>query len=525
MLRGILFWGWSILFIICLTITPNIGHSKSNDSLPPGDELSNDQFGTDYVKKYLTKSIKVRVIRLCNDDGSDAGAPSLYYVNKGIEEANKVLYDNSGGNIVYHLDPETNLNECVHDSLANYDCHLNPDYFPGKNQVDITAADLENLTEADLNQDGEYDKYDIQHLCDTSKQGVRRKSIAYDHVGSLVVFVRGLEARRRVKYDEELGHWIFAYPSGGYSSCAGNLVVMNSGYWGNLLAHETGHYLCNPHTFSRNPKDKDHAAEQIVAVIDKYNLDPTDKEKVLIYTFDGDHWSKVDFLGDHRILDTPPDPRGGLWKSEFGNDLCLPENDLVSVYVSEHNQTYDLQPDRSLIMSYFKGCTALGQHFSPHQVERIELSLDNHRQHLVNKNVVDCYYGKYNGTDWEGMDHLAAFNKKAYYLNQCQTPPDLEALRGLADKKIYPKPSFTPDWSDPIKRIFLEDMENDEIQEEIDLDIEAQNYQAKNSFLLIENEFMPNDDVQNSKETITPEKNDFEAPSWFAQFLQGEDSL
>ncbi len=475
MFRGLQFLGGGLL-LCTLILTPGIGESKSNAGLSPGANLNSGPSGADITKKYLTRSIAVRVIKLCNDDGSDSGNPSAYYINKGIEEANEVLYENSGAKLLYHLDPETDLSTCVHDTMANYDCHLNPDYFPGKSQTEITAADLEGLTQKDLNQDGVFDKLDTQHLCDTSKQGIRRKNIAYDYVGSMAVFVRGLEARRRVKYDDDLGHWVFSYPSGGYSSCAGNLIVMNSGWWGNLLAHESGHYLCTPHTFSRTPTDTAHAADQIVAVTDKYDLDPTDHDKVLTYTFDGDHWSKIDFLGDHRIFDTPPDPKGTLWKSEFGDDLCLPQNDLVSVYVPELTQAYDLQPDRSLIMSYFKGCTALGQHFSPDQIDRIELALDHHRQHLVKQKVVDCYYGKYDGTDWTGLNHQQAFDKKDHYLSQCQSKPDLDALERLARKKFHPlpKPIPMPEWSDPLMRVTLQQMERNEIQEEIDLDVGAQ---------------------------------------------------
>ena len=469
--------GGGLLVVAALALIPGVGRTKSFDGVSPGFEPGHGPSAGDLAKKYLTRSIAVRVVRLCNDDGSDPGTISSYAVDQGIEEANAVLYDNSGANLVFHLDPETDLGTCVHDTAANYDCHLNPAYFPGKTQTEITEVDLANLTEKDLNGDGVYDKADVQHLCDTSKQGVRRKSIAYDSVGSMVVFVRGKQqARRRVKYDDDLGPWVFVYPSGGYSSCAGNLVVMNSGWWGNLLAHEAGHYFCNPHTFSRNPKDAAQAADQIAAVVDKYDLDPSDHEKVLIYSFDGDHWSKVDFLGDHRIFDTPPDPRGSLWKSEFGSDVCLPENDLVSVHVPELGETYDLRPDRSLVMSYFKGCTALGQHFSPDQVERIEVSLDHHRQHLVDQNVVDCYYAKYDATDWTTLGPEQAFAKKDHDLSQCQSKPDLGNLRQLAKEKLYPKPKPIPEprWSDPVMRASLEVMEIDEIEEEITLDLQME---------------------------------------------------
>lgn len=510
MLRGLKFWGWGILALISFTISPIIGHAKSNGSIPSGSE-SNMGYDTGFAQKYLTKAMKVRVIRLCNDDGSDPGTISSYYIQAGIDEATKILYETSGANIVYTLDPETNLNECVQDTLTNHDCFLNPEYFPGKDQEDITAADLESLTECDLNQDGECDKYDTQHLCDTSKEGIRRKSIAYDYVGSIVIFVRGLEARRRVKFDEELGHWVFSYPSGGYSSCAGNFAVMNSGWWGNLLAHETGHYLCTPHTFGRRATDVQHAEEQIAAVIDKYNLDPTDKENVLISTYDGDR-GKVDFLEDHILEDTPPDPGSGLWVNYFGKDhYCDPANDTISVNVN--GIVYDLQPDRSLIMSYFKGCTGLGQHWSPDQVDRIELSLRYHRQHLVKKSVVDCYYNKYNATDWEGMEPLEAFNKKDYYLNQCQTPPDWDALRELAHKRFYPIPKPFPIGPDPFTRW---QMEEEEIQNEIEMDLELQQLQQVRSVSPIQNKFIPFMDVlqrSNSVESISP--------TWFDRFLQG----
>lgn len=469
--------GGLLIVVLVLALGPAIGRAKSFDGTSPGFAPNQGPSTGDLVKSYLTRSIAVRVVRLCNDDGSDPGIISSYAVDQGIEEANAVLYDNSGANLLFHRDPETDLGTCVQDTAANYDCHLNPVYFPGKAQTEITEADLANVTQKDLNQDGVYDEADVQHLCDTSTQGVRRKSIAYDHVGSMVVLVRGKQqARRRVKYDDDLGHWVFVYPSGGYSSCAGNLVVMNSGWWGNLLAHEAGHYFCNPHTFWRNPKDATQAADQIAAVVDKYGLDPSDHESVLIHSFDGDHWSKVDFLGDHRIFDTPPDPRGSLWKSEFGSEVCLPENDLVSVYVPELGETYDLQPDRSLVMSYFKGCTALGQHFSPDQVERIEVSLDHHRQHLVKQKVVDCYYAKYDATDWTTLTPEQAFVKKDHDLSQCQSKPDLGKLRRVADEKLYPKPKPIPEprWSDPVMRASLEAMEIDEIEEEIALDLQTE---------------------------------------------------
>lgn len=477
MLRGVFCRGLFALFLTNLIAIPFIAQAKSNEAFTPGSSSPDNQIGVSIAEKYFTKAIKVRVIRLCNDDGSDPGNISQYQVEKGIEEANKVLYENSGANVLYYLDPETDFSQCIHDTLANYDCRLNPQYFPGKAQMEITADDLADLTQADLNQDGEYNSYDVQQLCDTGQQGIRRKNIAYDHVGSLVVFVRGLEARRRVKFDKGLGHWVFVYPSGGYSSCAGNLVVMNSGYWGNLLAHEAGHYLCTPHTFGRTPKDKQNTAEQIEAVIQKYSLDPNDEATVLNTTYDADT-GQVDFLGDHRILDTPPDPNSTLWKSEFGDDLCLAQNDHITVNVPAYNAGYDLRPDRSLVMSYFKGCTNLEQHFSPDQVDRIQLALSVHRRHLVDQDVVECYDSKYDATDWTGMDPASAAYLKDHYLNQCQSKPDMRAILEIAHKKLFPKPVPTPDWSDPVKRIFLRDLEDREIQEEIEIDTAPQSLQS-----------------------------------------------
>jgi hypothetical protein len=445
------------------------------------------------MQNYLLRAVKVRPVLLCNDDGSDSGALTMSQFQDGLAKANEVL-ESSNANVVYIPDPETDLGSCVHDSLANYDCFLKPELFPGKSQLEITESDLAGLTVCDLNQDGKCNDDDVNHLCDTNKQGVRRMNLSYDHIGNIAVFIRGkTQARRRVQFDEALGHWIFKYPSGGYSSCAGNYAVMNSGWWGNLLAHETGHYLCSPHTFSRPPTDDQNAAETIVAVIDKYNLDPNNKENVLISTFDGDRNSVDILVGTHVIEDTPPDPGPTLWEAHFGDgNACVPENESIPITVNDFGSpiTYVLQPDRSLIMSYFKGCTALGQHFSPDEVERIDLSFSHHRKHLVNADVVQCYDNKYNNVDWTGMSPEQAVNQKEYFLDFCQNGPSLLE----PNRTYYPIRKPFIDTGDPLRTRMVEDKE---IQEEIQLDLKLQKLGLLNSLSPVQEIQNPLIGVQN----------------------------
>ena len=58
------------------------------------------------------------------------------------------------------------------------------------------------------------------------------------------------------------------------------------------------------------------------------------------------------------IDDTPPDPRGAIWKEVHGSK-CGPEDELsfwVDFGDGTEPTTYVLRPQRWNIMSYFKGC-------------------------------------------------------------------------------------------------------------------------------------------------------------------------
>ena len=90
---------------------------------------------------------------------------------------------------------------------------------------------------------------------------------------------------------------------------------------------------------------------------------------------------------------------------------------------------------------------------------------------------MNCYYAKYDGTDWEALDPQDALDTKEHYLSQCQSGP-IQRPRG---KSFNPIPRPMPEWLDRFGRTPLERAGTDEIQVEIDLDLERRGGDSRGS--------------------------------------------
>ncbi len=188
-------------------------------------------------------------------------------------------------------------------------------------------------------------------------------------------------------------------PSGGGHSWEDVLYVkLGAGAWDDqnwadnfatFMAHEMGHYLHQHHTFVQfhlDPKigedatvpDADKAKAVRKMIVDwledrlKAGIKPAD----IVAELDGDR---------DVVSDTPADDSGELInylnKAAGSGDAC---GTIGKVTLALSSGAVSYTPDRSLVMSYFKGCTNFNQHFSPDQIKRMRDALINgNRRPLV----------------------------------------------------------------------------------------------------------------------------------------------
>ena len=160
-----------------------------------------------------------------------------------------------------------------------------------------------------------------------------------------------------LEYSTSLGHWTLVQRGGGGSSSRfSRSVAWRKSPDAADLAHEIGHYMHNVHPF--NGADSiEHAGQMIANYIDAGN--PASEG---LRALDGDEpW----------VLDTPPDAAGAVFVEAHG-DKCGAEGtvEIPVTYGSGQQQTFTLAPDRTLVMSYFKGCP-FDMRFSSDQTTRL----------------------------------------------------------------------------------------------------------------------------------------------------------
>ncbi len=168
-------------------------------------------------------------------------------------------------------------------------------------------------------------------------------------------------------YSASQGHWIAQLEgAGGSSSRHSRSVAWRRSPDAASLAHEMGHYLHQQHTMVKGVGSIAEAADKIAAYLDSGHpvadgllaLDPDTA------------W----------VLDTPPDAAGSIFATAndpnpndgADGDKCGPVSSvqIPVTYGNNQHHTFTLEPDRSLVMSYFKGCP-FDQHFSSDQRTRI----------------------------------------------------------------------------------------------------------------------------------------------------------
>jgi len=319
--------------------------------------------------KYI---LRVLVVRTCNDDGTHCSLATQADVQAGLDATNEV-HRRSGSGIKFIIDPQTDFNGFINRTGLNADCLVPSGVVP------------EQVKKQDVNGDGKIDDADSKLICDSTVPAAERTAFALKYPHSVVAYARG--QARGPKWDPAAGHWTLAVPSGGYSSCNGAFVAVRTDFGGGtFFAHESGHYLCSPHTFGSAPADMLGAAKLIKDYVEKNNIDRNNASTVL-KIFDPD-------CSNSKICDTPPDPGPTLFQTVYG-DPCDPAHGTISVTVTFSNnqtKTYVLKPARDNVMSYFKGCPppAFLQHFTRDQVKQHIATIMGKRRALLEAERSPC---------------------------------------------------------------------------------------------------------------------------------------
>lgn len=220
-------------------------------------------------------------------------------------------------------------------------------------------------------------------------------------------------------FDTSRQRWVISSPSGGgfswedlefvkLSAVVGNSDADAEGY-ATFLSHEAGHYLHLWHPFY----------QIALTATENGNRTLSDKQKVDILTgrvtevlnkeldkgVAADKVVKILDADAAVVSDTPPDDSGELLyylnRVANGGDACglLGEVKLTL----KNGSPVNYKPDRSLVMSYFKGCLNFNQHFSASQTKRMRNALVNgNRRHLVGVQLGD--------TSWPNLRFSGLWN-------------------------------------------------------------------------------------------------------------------
>jgi hypothetical protein len=277
----------------------------------------------------------------------------------------------------------------------------------------------------DLNNDGSIDDNDKGELCRPwteyeANQGTLTGQFIQQQDHAALVFVRN--GTKAIEWDSVNNVWRHYRHSGGASSSMGFGIVMANGMGdagGNSFSHELGHYLCNTHTFgsyidANLPTPAyDQLKEKIIAARDY--LCPSqpsscDPYEVVKQAFDSDDqymlsgsdlskwwivYNQAAFeLDNLPITDTPADPGTDAWAEIYGQANICSYNLLGMTFIID-GIFYDVRPDRTNIMSYFKSCFSREAHFSPIQTERSELAVTElHRKPVTESLDVKTWRNK-----------------------------------------------------------------------------------------------------------------------------------
>ncbi|WP_251973468.1 hypothetical protein [Sphaerotilus microaerophilus] len=245
------------------------------------------------------------------------------------------------------------------------------------------TADLEIRNDTQLNQDfiippseqwkltqnPPLTEAEIDEICNANSTIAHRNEVANNYVGKMVLLFA--EGTSRF-FDENKQHWIISNPSGGGFSWEDLSFVKLSAYVGTtnaatedyatFLSHEVGHYLHLWHPFYKISLTSSENGNQSL----------TDQQKVELLTqrvkevLNNELANGIPLENVLNILnadtavvhDTPPDDSGELLhylnRVANGGDGCglIGEVNLTL----KNGAIVSYSPDRSLVMSYFKGC-------------------------------------------------------------------------------------------------------------------------------------------------------------------------
>ncbi len=377
-----------------------------------------EMVNTGYYELQDLYFVDVRPVNICDTDGTNCGAAYDSQSIRTFQDTNGLHY-RSDGKIRFRLAESANFTATLNDDLVNNLCFpadgisvtqtTIPDGNGGYKTVDVLANAGGIIQTGDVNSDGNVNGDDGNALCvpNNDPSAGDFSTAMQENFNAVPVFVKN--GHHKVKWDGSNQVWLYYRSAGGSSSCEGNLINMpkHMGY-SNLFSHESGHYLCTPHTFFGYAGGKPAEQEFLDRVSAKVSTAETDNPASLYNAqefirshFDADVTSPFKTVGtylnapQYNIEDTPVDPNGGLWKEVFG-EKCGLNDKMVSYSVPTSlpdlpNLDFSLVPDRRNIMSYFKGCFPADAHFSGHQIRRAEAAVKNHRSVVSYSEYVDTW--------------------------------------------------------------------------------------------------------------------------------------
>jgi hypothetical protein len=291
--------------------------------------------------------VRIHAIRTANTNGTEAATITREQVKKLVDQANLVWWPSG---IEFQFDP---------------------------------AEDFEHRNNTALNQDSSHAGFNANltneswdpGTSDTSGNKAARAAVGNEFPNKIVCFFR---YGTRYTWDAAAKRWTRGPATGGFSGSQAMYVAMPKSLpEKNLLAHEVGHYLTLPHTHGTNFESVAQARKAIKDWVDVHGK----TTQTALDALNGDLAS---------ITDTPPDAGGRIFVNHHGEGAnCAANYPVIMIDVkfnSGYAAYYKLQPDKLNVMSYFKGCHALGLHrLSPKQIERARAALlTGNRQPLLN---------------------------------------------------------------------------------------------------------------------------------------------
>ena len=315
--------------------------------------------------------IRVHVILCANDDGSggaaDPNAMTADYFAQIIAATN-LIFDDAGIRLVY--DPATDF-EKRNSTLLNLDFTIpaTTNYW-----LPATLPPLSDLEVAEL----------------SKPHADERQRVGREYRGKMVLL---LCDGNMLVYDSKLLRWKVISRDHAFSGEDAEFVALPTGQgdvqgWANLLGHESGHYYHQWHTHWGIGLSAGEANDPNLSSAAKADiLKERTADRIREYVNEGHSWADglTALDGDiSQVADTPGDPGPDLFHWVNG-DECGPVGTVdVAITSLDTVKTYTVQPDRADVVSYFKHCTNIPQHFSPEQIAGIRKSLEQeNRWHLI----------------------------------------------------------------------------------------------------------------------------------------------